>query len=123
MEIGKRKYINQASFLLDFLAKYWFVYTVTARHSDCRCIRSIILTLLMLFREFLTAFVVEMYCDEFEKHTMVQIYSNFFTKNCYMRYWIQISSDTKLPQTFPDSKVADSYSICDNFVSDSCSLV
>ena len=59
----------------------------------------------MLFREFLTAFVVEMYCDEFEKHTMVQIYSNFFTKNCYMRYWVQISSDTKLPQTFPDSKV------------------
>ena len=34
----------------------------------------------MLFCEFLTVFVVEMYCNEFVKHTMVQIHSNSLRK-------------------------------------------
>ena len=76
----------------------------------------------MLFCEFLTVFVVEMYCNEFVKHTMVQIHSNCLRK-AFTRLPIQIFSDTKFSQTFADLKVPDSYSIiCDNFVSDSYSI-
>ena len=40
-------------------------------------------------------------------------------------FWIQIFSDTctRFPQTFRDFEVPDLYLICDNFVSDLCSLV
>ena len=63
-----------------------------------------------------------MHCNGFGKHKVVQIHSNSLRK-AFTQDVFQIISDTKLTQTFPVSKVPDSYSICDNFVSDSCSLV
>jgi hypothetical protein len=60
---------------------------------------------------------------KFEKHGLEQIDSETLRKAVYKTFFrIHIFSDTKFPQTFPDSKVPDLYLICDHFVSDSCSL-
>ena len=48
---------------------------------------------------------------------MVQIHSNSLRKALTQNVF-QIISDTKLTQTFPVSKVPDSYSICDNVNTD-----
>ena len=98
------------------LTNSWGVQYTASHNEYCQCIKYSFNT-------------VNVICDGLTQSLSVAIFLNIRGGNFYrISYGKRLhgnfaDSYSRFPQNSPDSKVPDLYSICDYFVSDSCSLV